>query len=152
MPNSLTWRDDWAVAIDALDDEHRTLVEGLSEICQRYADLSDTPDAQLTRSGRRGRATDLVADLEHLGEQVRDHFRREEAFMRSVDYPDIAEHQCEHALLMAEYQEMVRDLRQRGETRLDAAMIKSLNDLLIPQILGADRAFAAYYLRMIRDE
>jgi hemerythrin len=152
MPNSLTWRDDWAVSIDALDDEHRTLVEGLSEICQRHGDLNDTPDAQLMRNGRHGRATDLVADLEHLGEQVRDHFRREEAFMRSVDYPDIAEHQCEHALLMAEYQEMVRDLRQRGETRLDAAMIKSLNDLLIPQILGADRAFAAYYLRMIRDE
>jgi len=151
MPQSLTWRDDWAVSIDALDDDHRALVHLLSGICQRYADQEARPDGRSSPGRRVGQDIDLIADLERLGEQVRDHFQREEALMRSIDYPGLPAHQCEHALLMAEYRSMVRELKEQGETHLDPAAMENLNDWMIPQILGADRALADYYFQILHD-
>jgi hemerythrin len=147
MPQKLTWRDEWAVSIEALDEDHRALVALLSKISGRYG----APDGQPSGESEAAPSLELVAELEKLGKQVRDHFRREEAFMRSIDYPGLANHQCEHALLMAEYGELVRGLKERYATHLDAAAMEYLNDWMVPQILGPDRAFADYYFRIIRD-
>jgi hemerythrin len=149
MPQDLTWRGEWAVYIEALDEDHRALVDLLSEICRRYCAGYDRPGgipAMDPWSVPRG---ELITSLEELGQQVRAHFRREESFMRSIQYPGLPDHQCEHALLMAEYTAMVRILKGQGAVHLDHAAMEDLHDWLIPEVLGADRAVADFYFQLL---
>ncbi|NCA72334.1 MAG: hemerythrin [Sphingobacteriia bacterium] len=130
----MAWRDDWAVQIDEVDAEHRALVEQLAAICARF-DATARP-ALSTES----RA--LIDALSELGESTRQHFKREEELMESIGYAEIAAHRTEHAMLMAEYADLIRQWQAEGLSRLDEAAQESVRDWILDHILGADRDFA----------
>ena len=69
--------------------------------------------------------------------------------MRSIDYPDLGAHRCEHALLYAEYVEMVRDLKRQSITRLESETVTSLRRWLMGHMLGADKEYADYYYALL---
>ena len=69
--------------------------------------------------------------------------------MRSIGYPELVAHRSEHALLVAEYVEMVRELRQQGVTRLEEETITALRSWLVAHILGADRDLAEFYYGVV---
>lgn len=140
MPKLLTWREDWSLHIEALDRDHRALIDQLADVCIRFC-----PEAS---SGRSGDANALIDALTQLGESMREHFRREEDFMRAFDYEGIGEHQSEHALLMAEFTAMLREWRANGLHVFDEATQGLVRDWLLAHILGADRAFAETYFRL----
>jgi hemerythrin len=134
----LDWRDEWSLNIYALDMEHRDLVGRLAEICSRFG-----PEASAKRAGD---ALALAEALADLGEAVREHFNREEDLMQAVGYAGIAEHRTEHALLMAEYADMVRHWGAEDIQVLDEAAQASVRDWILDHILGADRDFAKAFL------
>jgi hemerythrin len=134
MTRLLAWHDEWSLDIDVLDMEHRALIEHLADICHRFG-----PAASPRRSGD---AFALIDALSDLGEAVREHFKREEELMQAVDYEDIAEHRTEHALLMAEYTDLLRHWRAEGLHLLDETAQESVRDWILDHILGADRDFA----------
>lgn len=144
MPKILTWRDDWTLRIDTLDDDHRGIVNLLVEIACRYADEPQTPSVP----GDNAPEGDLCEALDRLGAFTRQHFQREEEFMRTIDYPGLAEHRSEHALLMAEHTSMVRELRERGAKRLGPRELEALKQWVVAHILGADRGFADHYFEI----
>jgi hemerythrin len=134
MTRPLSWHDEWSLNVDVLDTEHRALIEKLSEICDRFG-----PEAC---AGRSGNTSALIAALTELGDAVREHFRREEELMQTVDYEGIAEHATEHALLMAEYADLVRHWGAENIQVLDDDARTSILDWILDHILGADRDFA----------
>jgi hemerythrin-like metal-binding protein len=134
MTRSLSWHDEWSLNVDVLDTEHRELIEKLSEICDRFG-----PDAS---AGCSGNASALIAELTELGDAVREHFRREEDLMKMVGYEGIGEHATEHALLMAEYADLVRHWGTQNIHVLDDDARTSVLDWILDHILGADRDFA----------
>jgi hemerythrin len=140
MPKLLTWREDWSLHIEALDRDHRALIEQLADICIRFC-----PEAS---SGRSGEADALLKALSELGDAVREHFQREERFMRAFDYEAIGQHQCEHALLMAEFTSMLREWQAEGRSVFDEAGQGLIRDWLLAHILGADRTFAETYFQL----
>ena len=140
MPKLLTWRDDWSLNIETLDQDHRALIDQLAEICLRFC-----PEASW---GRSGHAQALIEALSDLGEAMRAHFQREERFMRAFGYEGIGEHQCEHAMLMAEYTAMLREWGSEGAHVFDESHQAVVRDWLLGDILGADRAFADAYFRL----
>ncbi|NEX20497.1 hemerythrin [Thiorhodococcus mannitoliphagus] len=140
MPKLLTWREDWSLHIEALDRDHRALIDLFADICIRFC-----PEAS---SGRCGDANALMDALTYLGESMREHFRREEDFMRGFDYEGIGEHQSEHALLMAEFTAMLREWRAEGMQVFDGLAQGLVRDWLLAHILGADRSFAEAYSRL----
>ncbi|SDX95031.1 hemerythrin [Allochromatium warmingii] len=140
MTKLLTWHDEWSLDIETLDQDHRDLIEQLGSICLRFC-----PEAS---SGRAGDANALLDALTQLGESMREHFQREEAFMRSFDYANIGEHQSEHAVLMAEFTTLVREWREDGLTIFDEASQGIIRDWLLAHILGADRHFAETYFTL----
>ncbi len=140
MPRLLAWRQDWSLNIEALDRDHRALIDQLGDICLRFC-----PEAT---SGRAGDANALIDALSQLGDSMRDHFQREEDFMRAFDYAGIGEHQCEHAMLMAEFTSMLREWRAEGLPVFDETIQGIVRDWLLAHILGADRTFADAYFRL----
>lgn len=140
MPKLLTWRDEWSLNIEALDRDHRDLIDQLGDICLRFC-----PEAS---RGRAGDANALIDALARLGESMRDHFQREEEFMRAFSYEGVGEHQSEHALLMAEFTSLLRDWRREGLSVFDETSQGIVRDWLLAHILGADRAFADTYFRL----
>ena len=140
MPKLLTWRDEWSLNIEALDKDHRALIERLADTCLRFC-----PEAS---TGRAGDARAMLSALTELGEEVRAHFRREEAFMLAFGYEGLADHRHEHALLMAEFTAMMREWRADSLHVFDAMMQGIIRDWLLAHILGADRRFADTYFRL----
>lgn len=139
MPKLLTWHDEWSLNIETLDQDHRELIARLSDLCLRFC----------PESGYIPKAPDeLLNALAQFGERVREHFKREEAFMRSFDYEFIGEHQSEHALLMAEFTALLREWREEGLQVFDETHQSIIRDWLLAHILGADRHFAEAYFRL----
>lgn len=94
----------------------------------------------------------LIAALEQLGERTREHFQHEEDFMRSIDYPDLGAHRCEHALLHAEYVEMVRDLKYQPIVRLDPETVAALRQWIVGHMLAADKEYADFYFAWLEKQ
>jgi len=149
MAKLLTWRDEWTLRIDTLDDDHRKMVELLLEIAHRFGDgyehqegigESENPPNQ----GKEG----IYSTLDHFGVFARQHFQREEEFLRTIDYPGLPDHHSEHVLLMAELKEIVRELRERGSDRLTPQDLETLKQWVVAHILGMDRKFADHYFQI----
>ena len=156
MTKLLTWREEWSLGIEPLDRDHRALIERMGDLCVRYCpELADPRTIRsqgammlsaFTRPG--GQSTGLLVDLADLGERVRVHFRREEAFMRAIRYDRRGEHECEHAILMAEYTEMLRGWQERSLRVFDGTIQEGVRRWLLDHILGSDREFARVYFRI----
>ena len=148
------WQDVWSLQIEVIDAEHRLLVETLGDLARRFTlepgGAPEMPRADAAESVRQHDA--LIAALEGLGAQAREHFQHEEAFMRSIDYPDLGAHRSEHSLLLAEYIEMVRDLAPGPVTRLDPETVSALRAWLVGHILGPDRELADHYFALLETE
>jgi hemerythrin len=160
MSGILRWREEWTLNIDVLDEDHVALVEFFNRIVGLYGgpyagsyrsgaggNLARVAEAEATRAERSCPAggADLVECLVRLGERAREHFHREEEFMRSIDYPDYAAHKSEHALLLAEYTELLRDYANRRPESLAVETLLSLRSWLISHMTGEDRRVADYY-------
>jgi hemerythrin-like metal-binding protein len=137
MTDPLAWREAWSLRIDSVDAEHRELVERFAQICRSFGAAGAPRGAHM--------ASALLEALDGLGEAAREHFRREEDLMAAIGYEDIAEHRTEHALLMAEYADLVRRWSQKGRPVLDSLTQETIRDWILDHILGADREFATAF-------
>lgn len=151
----MTWRDEWCLGIDVLDADHRALIGHLIDISLRFCPQAAMPmgihggiripgGSVFAGSG----PADLVGALAAFGEKVRAHFRREEAFMRAIDYPQAAEHEAEHVALMTEFGSMLREWRAHGITVLDETAQERVRHWLISHVLQSDREFAKVYFEL----
>jgi hemerythrin len=158
------WQDNWTLGIDLMDAEHRALVDGINQLAERFA--APVGGAAASPAGLGGAAldvvgvseaaarqhADLIAALEVLADHAREHFKHEETLMRSLDYPELASHRSEHALLLAEFVEMVRDLERQDVTWLDADTMEALYHWLVGHMVGADRDYADHYFAVLAAE
>ncbi|MES9922963.1 MAG: bacteriohemerythrin [Candidatus Thiodiazotropha endolucinida] len=133
MKRFLTWRDDWYLGIDEIDQQHLHLVELVNQV----ADLVMTQNSE---SNDDGGAMRLVLQLQ---EETRQHFRDEEAFMRNHEYPQVSSHHREHALLQAELSHLIREIEE-GKRRLDIETLTSLKYWLIDHVIDSDMDIARY--------
>lgn len=148
MAKILNWRDDWFLGIDTLDDDHRAMVDMLSDIARRFAEDTGQQGGQDSRNDESEDSGDLYAAMDRLGSCTREHFRREEEFMRTIEYPYIGDHCSEHAMLMAEHTALTRELRGRGVERLGGEELQNLKHWVVAHIIGADRGFADHYFKI----
>ena len=138
------WREQWCVGIDALDRDRRAIAAVVNHIALRFGerDGRDGAIAQAPRTA--GAPSALHYWLDVLHERAREHFSREEALMRVTHYPDTAEHAGEHALMLAEYTALVRDMTARGDERLRLADLVALKQWFMGHVLDMDKRLGQY--------
>ncbi len=136
------WREEWCLGITIMDEDHRALVALIDDIAR---DFAENPHQGVNR---RRRHANLLTRLRVLGEHAQAHFAREDELMLATGYPDRAEHQCEHALLLAEYADLLREIAATGRRGvLDIQTLEALKQWLLGHILDTDRHLAAFLLQ-----
>lgn len=130
----LHWREHWSLGISAMDADHRAMVTLLDHLGTEFA-----LDSQAVLPARH-----LQRRMTQLGEFTRVHFAREELMMRDSDYPELSAHRSEHAMLLAEFTVLTREVTASGASRLDPALLDGLKAWFLGHLLDDDRRLAEY--------
>ena len=123
----LVWRDNWLLGIDELDVDHKEMVRLINRLARAEGDLIDNLD-------------DLTAHLQG-------HFAREERFLEAIAYPEFATHAGDHAIQMAEFAVLRREIVSGERSDLDAGDLQSIKQWFFNHVIAEDRRFAVYYHR-----
>jgi len=137
------WRDAWKVNIGFMDDDHQSLAAMLNDIAERFC--PDEGSISVLAGRAAGSSCSLADALGKLGRHAREHFDREEAFMRDIRYPDLSSHKTDHDLLMAEYTELLLAVRSGGAKALGPDTLDALKRWLMGHVLDADKQLATFY-------
>ena len=85
-----------------------------------------------------------VKTLKEIQDYANYHFKFEEDFMKSINYPHIVEHKRLHTDLDSKIYELNRDVRE-GRAVLNTQVIKIMKNWIIDHILEADKKYAEFY-------
>ncbi|WP_374399348.1 bacteriohemerythrin [Niveibacterium sp.] len=121
----IDWDDAFSIGVRVIDDQHRTLFTLRNDL----ADCCRAPEAIHSE-----RFHDILSEM---FEYSRTHFATEEAYMRSIGYPELDRHVEEHAGFI----ESVADLSvaiMAGRATPEA-VLAFLSDWLLAHILKSDR-------------
>jgi hemerythrin len=125
----MTWSEELAVGVSAVDKEHRELVDLMN---------------QIYTSAERRDAAQTVHLFDQLLEHTVAHFRNEEALFINTAYPDAERHRHHHHLLTAKAVEY-RDCAAAGHfATLTDDVLPKLRDFLIFHIQKDDRETCAF--------
>ena len=81
--------------------------------------------------------------LKLMGDYAYYHFKYEEDFMKSIDFPHIVEHKRQHKDFDSQIYELNRDVRE-GKTVLNTQLIKIMRNWIVEHILHADKKYVEY--------
>ena len=122
----IEWTPDLSTGVPVLDEQHKAIFQWLAE-------LESATVEQRTLFG-----VYVITRLKHY---MREHFATEEAMMKSVGYPDLAEHLAQHAEFRAKLEEL--QLKSIGED-ISADTVSFLNHWLTNHIAKTDMAYVPY--------
>jgi hemerythrin len=125
----IQWTEALSTGVSLLDEHHRAIFQWLAELERAAVDE------------RRLFGAYAVTRLSHY---VREHFTVEEALMKSVGYPGLADHLAEHAVFRAKLRELQTESVGHDISH-DA--VKFLSDWLCDHIARVDMAYVPYLKR-----
>ncbi len=133
----LVWRDDWMLGFEELDEQHLELADTLNALHRFIA----REDARAFTGMDR-----LCGQLSDMLEMTRCHFQDEEALMQARGFPGLTAHHREHALLLAELQECIREI-ESGAKPFTLSTLSALKYWQIDHVLNSDMEFADFLRR-----
>ena len=130
MDWTAAWRDELALGIPAMDEDHRRildLVQALFEALVRRADENVINNA--------------VVELVNF---TCAHFEREERSMVVHAYPDYEQHKAEHTKLTEEISKIIALVKQENSPTISEPLLSFMAEWVILHTKGADQKFARY--------
>jgi hemerythrin len=124
----LAWSDTYRLGISNIDKQHQKLFDIVGEIFS----LKDHDDVK----------EEIRTILYELHEYIQIHFRDEEAYMKEIEYPELAHHQALHEKIV----ENVAAITKNSD-RLDILQTKMrviAKRALVDHILNEDMKIKAY--------
>lgn len=122
----IQWTPALSTGVPLLDEHHQVIFEWLAE-------LEHAAHDERTLFG--------VYAITRLKHHLREHFAAEEALMRSVGYPGLAEHMGAHAAFRAKVGEL--QLKSIGQD-VSLETLEFLKDWLTQHIANVDMAYVPY--------
>jgi hemerythrin-like metal-binding protein len=123
------WTPALSTGVAALDEQHKAIFQWLAELENASVD-------QRTLFG-----VYVVTRLKHY---MREHFAAEEAMMKAAGYPELEQHQKEHALFRAKLEEL--QMKSISED-ISTDTVRFLNHWLTNHIAKSDMAYVPYLKR-----
>jgi hemerythrin len=125
---ALTWKDEYSIGIEEIDKQHMDFVK----LMNRFVVLFESR-AHLRLQDR------ILLELHKYSEY---HFVSEENLMIIYKYPEMANHEQEHKVLLKTFQNKVSGLREGRVNGTD--LIKYLASWFLQHTQEEDRRFAQY--------
>ncbi len=126
----LTWKEEYSVGIEALDKDHRKLLNLINQF----------QTAALYRTGIEFEQEAFDA----LVEYTRTHFNREEALMEEHGYPDFEAHQDLHRKMITQVEESMAQHANEGRQVPLERTVEFLQDWLLNHINGTDQKYSEF--------
>lgn len=115
---AIEWTPNLSVGINSIDQQHKTLFEKAN---------------QLFEAGKNNRAKDFIAEmLEFLDSYTKQHFRDEEAYMRSISYPEYEDQKKLHDGFIAALGRLKKEYKESGGNIL---VILNANQMVVDWLL-----------------
>lgn len=132
MIDKRKWHDIWSFNIPEIDQQHQALYDIINQI-------GDAIDLKHPK-------TKILEHLQKLVDQCRLHFEHEETFMRSMHYKGYHAHKTEHAMLLAETTNIIRNIKN-NKVDINPALYLELKHWLIAHITQSDKDYADHYTK-----
>ncbi len=123
-----TWRDEYSVDIDVIDEQHKKLLWLLNEVNERV---------QVSRDSLEDAVGRLVI-------YVRTHFAHEEKLMSLLGYPAYEPHKKEHDDLIRLAAEL-RESARNGDADKAGELIDRIRALLMEHIVHDDKRYGSFF-------
>jgi hemerythrin len=125
----MTWNPSLSIKVEALDEQHKTLVNMVNEL----------HDAM-----KEGKGSQTLGDvLNSLVSYTDSHFADEVRLMEIHAYPDMAEHKEIHESLLKQVLELLKRFKS-GRAILTLDVMMFLKDWLVTHIQGDDKKFGVF--------
>lgn len=125
----IKWRDSYNTGIEAVDEEHKKLVDLIEAMHTSIRD--DEPKKTVERV------------LAEIAEYTQTHFHNEEALMEEKEYPELEAHKSQHQSLIEEVGEY-KDRLRNDFPGSRQELYRFLREWLINHIMESDKAFGVY--------
>lgn len=126
--NSFVWKEKYRLGVSSMDDEHKTLIEKINNLA----------NAINQNSGQSA----IVNCYQDLARFTKKHFADEEAYMESIQFPDIIPHKAIHKKLLEQVTFFESKVASPNFNASD--LMSFLNDWLVKHIMGADMKYAQH--------
>lgn len=111
---AIEWTPDLAVGVDKIDEQHKMLYEEVNKLFEAC---------------RHGQAKEVIGDmLSFLKEYTQKHFKDEEKYMQSIDYPGYLKHKKLHDNFILELEKINNEYSQSGNSLV---IIVSVNSMIV---------------------
>jgi hemerythrin-like metal-binding protein len=125
----ITWSSKYSVGVEALDNQHKALINLLNEF-----------HAASMRGEAKKVAGPLISKMVSL---AKEHFSNEERMMESTKYPGLAEHRAIHQELTGKVGEFV-SRHEKGDTTMYASLLYFMRDWLNNHMQTEDHKYAPW--------
>jgi hemerythrin-like metal-binding protein len=125
----MTWRSEYSVGVEALDNQHKGLMRILNE---------------LHAASMRGKAREVAGPiLSQLVSLASEHFSNEERLMESAGFPGLATHRAEHQKLSGKVREFV-SRHEKGDATVYTQLLYFMRDWLNKHMQNEDQEYALW--------
>lgn len=129
MVKKIEWTDDFMIGIPEIDMQHRSLINSLNKLIEKY-------DAN---------PGEIKEILDFLVDYVLLHFETEETLMEKYNYPDMEEHVKEHRAFTKDINKFMDDFIMLGpspemEKRIEEGLVSWIKN----HILNVDKKMGQY--------
>jgi methyl-accepting chemotaxis protein len=123
----IQWSNDYSVMVDAMDQQHKVLIALINELNQAI---------------EVGAAKTVIGNvLIKLVDYAVNHFRQEEEYMRSINYPEYDSHIKVHKSFIQKTDELMGVFKEHGHTKITADVVVFLKDWLVNHIMKMDKKY-----------
>jgi hemerythrin len=128
------WGKRYATGIPLIDEQHKELINLTNKLFEACVNGDQT--AQAFKDTVRG-----------VAEYINYHFSAEEQMLEKINYPELAEHKKQHALLVKQVLENIR-LFEEGRKFIPNSFVRAMKDWILTHIAVKDKRYAEYIVNL----
>ena len=128
MAKYFEWNASYNLGVQAMDDEHRVIIEAMNQLHELHEAKALGPR--------------LLKVMQQLVQVTRSHFADEEAYMDKMGYPDLHKHRHMHAHLLERLGQFEAEMRSSGVATDD--LFTFLKMWLKAHICGIDTQYVKF--------
>jgi hemerythrin len=128
------WGKRYATGIPLIDEQHKELINLTNKLFEACLD---------------GEQTELVFKdtVRGVADYINYHFSAEEQMLEKINYPELAEHKKQHALLVKQVLENIR-LFEEGRKFIPNSFVRAMKDWILTHIAVMDQRYAEYIVNL----